>query len=145
MMQLITSQNTKMSLLIRPPRNFPNSLLREIFNILAAARDKHVRQAQGVPMPRDAIECIRALSALVCVSRLFNQLALPFLYSTIVFSRDTHHRLLFRALRQNRSRGRLVKSMTVFELRDYPTRENSAFPALVDNKLGHPCNRPPRG
>ncbi|CEL06864.1 hypothetical protein ASPCAL10035 [Aspergillus calidoustus] len=122
-----------MSSLTRPPRGFPNSVLREIFTILAAAHDKHARQAQAVPMPHDSAQCVKTLAALAVASRRFSELALPVLYRTIVFSRDTHHRLLFQALRQNRSLGRLVENLTFFELRDYPAREKTAFPSLIDH------------
>ncbi|KAL3490316.1 hypothetical protein BJX62DRAFT_238296 [Aspergillus germanicus] len=132
-MELITGQDIKISLLDKPPRNFPNSVLSEIFSILAAARDKHARQAQAVPVPRDAVACIKALSALACVWQGFKQLAQPLLCQTIVISRDAQHHLFFRTLRHNRSLGRLVKDMTFFELRDYCTRENAAFPSLIDN------------
>jgi hypothetical protein len=59
---------------------------------------------------------------------------MPLLYQTIVFSRDAQHRLFFRTLRQNRPLGRLVKNVTFFELRDYPIRENAAFPSLIDER-----------
>ncbi|KAJ0413837.1 hypothetical protein BJY00DRAFT_319400 [Aspergillus carlsbadensis] len=123
-----------MTLLTRPPRGFPNSVLREIFNTLAATHEKHARQAQAVPLPRDSAECVKALAALALASRRFHQLALPLLYRTIVFSRDTHHRLLFWTLREHRSLGMLVENVTFFEPRDYPGREKGPFPSLVDNR-----------